>query len=69
MLQFHEKKIRLTKIGGFFSNFFFLIAPYSARVRGSVFNMKFRVLARKFESFETSPGFAQLLEENWNQKQ
>jgi hypothetical protein len=27
--------------------------------------MDFRVLAREFESIETSPGFAQLLGENW----
>ena len=44
-------------------NFFFL---NSARVRGSVFRMKFRVLAREFESIKTSPGFAQLLGEKWN---
>ena len=46
--------------------YFFLIAPNGATVRGSVFNMKFRVLSREFESIETSPGFAQLLGENWN---
>ena len=34
---------------------------------GSVFKMKFRVLSGEFESIETSPGFAQLLGENWNQ--
>jgi hypothetical protein len=33
-------------------------------VRGSVFNMEFRVLAREFEFIETSPGFARLLDEN-----
>ena len=44
----------------------FLIAPYGARVRGSVFKMKFRVLAGEFEPIETSPGFAQVLGENWN---
>ena len=43
-----------------------LIASYGARVRGSVFKMKFRVLSREFESMETYPGFAQLLEENLN---
>jgi hypothetical protein len=43
-----------------------LIASYGARVRGSVFKMKFRELSREFESIETSPGFAQLLGENWN---
>ena len=42
-----------------------LIASYGARVRGSVFRMEFRVLSREFESIETSPGFAQLLAENW----
>ena len=41
-----------------------LIASYGARVRGSVFKMKFRVLSREFESIETSPGFAQFLGEN-----
>ena len=41
-----------------------LIASYGAIVRGSVFKMKFRVLSNKFESIETSPGFAQLLGEN-----
>jgi hypothetical protein len=34
-------------------------------MRVSVFKMDFRVLSRKFESIETSPGFAQLLGENW----
>ena len=43
-----------------------LIASYGARVRGSVFKMYLRVLSREFESIETSPGFAQLLGENWN---
>ena len=41
------------------------MASYGARVRGSVFKMKFWVLSREFESIETSPGFAQLLGENW----
>ena len=44
---------------------FYLIAIHGARVRGSVFKMEFRVLAREFESIETSPGFARLLDENW----
>ena len=42
-----------------------LIASYGARVRGSVFKMYLTVLSREFESIETSPGFAQLLGENW----
>ena len=42
-----------------------LIATYGAIVRGSVFKMEFIVLAKEFESIETSPGFAQLLGENW----
>ena len=42
-----------------------IIASHGARVRGSVFKMEFRVLSREFESIETSPGFAQLLGENW----
>ena len=41
-----------------------LIAIHGARVCGSVFKMKFRVLTREFESIETSPGFARLLGEN-----
>ena len=41
-----------------------LIASYGARVRGSVLKMEFRVLFGEFESIKTSPGFAQLLEEN-----
>ena len=52
----------------FFLTFFFLkilIAPYGAKVCERVFNMKFRILSREFESTETSPGFAQLLGENW----
>jgi hypothetical protein len=53
----------------FFFEVFFqlnkLIASYGARVRGSLFKMDFRVLSRDFESIETSPGFAQLLGENW----
>ena len=44
-----------------------LIASYGARVRGSVFMMEVRVLSREFESFETSPGFAHFLGENWVQ--
>ena len=44
-----------------------LIVSYGARVRGNVFKMEFRVLSRKFESIETSPGFAQFLGENWIQ--
>ena len=69
-LQFHEKKnfpkkvctpkICIPKVQKQ------LIASYGAIVRGSVFKMKFRVLSREFESIETSPGFAQLLGENWN---
>ena len=35
------------------------------RVSGGVFKMKFKELSREFESIETSPGFAQLLGENW----
>jgi hypothetical protein len=52
----------------FFSYFFFLrilIASYGARVRGSVFIMEFKAFSREFEHIETSPGFAQLLVENW----
>ena len=49
-----------------FLKLFFLIAPYGAKVRGNVFRMKFRVLSREFEPIETSPGFAQLLGENWH---
>ena len=66
MLQFYEKKIEFIKKKFSFLNFFFLIALYGAIVRGGVFRMKFRVLSREFESIETSPGFAQLLGENWN---
>ena len=43
---------------------FFTIAINGARFRGSVFRIKFRSLAKDFESIETSPGFAQLLGEN-----
>ena len=39
-----------------------LIASYGARVCGKI---HLGVLLREFESFETSPGFAQLLVENW----
>jgi hypothetical protein len=35
---------------------------YGARLRGSVFKIKFRVLAGQFESIQTFPGFVQLLE-------
>ena len=42
-----------------------MIASYGARMHGSVFKMDFRVLSRKFESIETSQGFALLLGENW----
>ena len=40
-----------------------LIASYGVRVRGNVFNTKFRLLNRKFEFVETFPGFVQLLGE------
>ena len=69
---FSSKIFNLTKKIIFFSTFFqlfflrILIAFYGARVRGSVLKMEFRVLSREFESIETSPGFAQLLGENWN---
>ena len=53
-----EKKIEKKKKN--LSNFCFIFF-----LRGSVFNMKFRVLSREFESIETSPGFAQFLGENW----
>ena len=43
-----------------------IIASHGARVRGSVFKMEFRVFSRDFAFIETSPGFAQLLRENWN---
>ena len=46
-------------------HFTILIASYGARVRGSVFKMDFRAFSREFEYIETSPGFAQLLGENW----
>ena len=67
MLRFHEKKIELN-LSSTKKKFklLFLIALYGARVRGSVFRMQFRILSREFESIETSPGFAQLLGENWN---
>ena len=42
-----------------------LNATYGAKVRGSVFKMKFRVFSREFESIETFLGFAQLLGEKW----
>ena len=34
-------------------------------LRGSVFKIVFRVLAREFESIETSSGFDWFLGENW----
>ena len=43
---------------------FLLIASNCATVRESVFKIEFRVLAGEFESIETSPGFARLLDEN-----
>ena len=43
-----------------------LIAFYGAIVRGIVLKMSFRFLSREFESIETSPGFTQILGENWN---
>ena len=41
-----------------------IIASYGAGVRGSVFKIKFKVLAGEFESIETFPGFVQLVGEN-----
>jgi hypothetical protein len=41
-----------------------ITASYGARVRGSVFKIKFKALAGEFESIETFPGFVQLLGEN-----
>jgi hypothetical protein len=64
---FHKtKNCFLNFFSTFFSTFFLriLIASHGARVRGSVFKMKFRAFSREFESIETSPGFAQLLGEN-----
>ena len=52
----------------FFIQIFFLtfkMLLMAARVCGSVFKIKFRCLIIKFESVETSPGFAWLLGENW----
>ena len=66
MLRFHEKKFEFNKTFFIFFKTFFNFAPYGARVRGSVFKMKFTVLSREFESIETSPGFAQLLGKNGN---
>ena len=63
MLRFHEQKIEFN----IFLKAFFPIASYGARVRGSVFKIRFRVLSKDFESIQTSPGFAQLTEEKWNQ--
>ena len=48
MLEFHEKKIVL------FKKTFLNLAPYGARVRESVFKMKFRAFSREFEYIETS---------------
>ena len=63
-----EKNLPLT-IFYIFAYFYFekkiLIAIHGTIVRGNVFKMEFRVLEREFESFETSPGFTQLLGENW----
>ena len=42
-----------------------LIASNGATVHESLFKMYLRVISREFESIETSPGFAQLLVENW----
>ena len=52
-----KKKLK-KKIVKFFEFFFIelLIATNGATVHGSVLKMKFRVLSRKFESIETSPG-------------
>ena len=44
-----------------------ITASYGARLRGSLFKIKFRVLAGDFESIETFAGFVQLLAENWVQ--
>ena len=44
--------------------FFAIIASNCATVRESVFKIEFRVVAGEFESIETSPGFARLLDEN-----
>ena len=41
-----------------------ITASYGATVRGSVFKIKFKVLAGEFESIETFPGFVKLLGEN-----
>jgi hypothetical protein len=41
-----------------------IIASYGAGVRGSVFKIKFKVLAGEFESIKTFPGFVQLVGEN-----
>ena len=61
--------IFFSSVGCFLFCFFYLCkqltVTYGARVHGSVFQIEFRVLAREFESIETSPGFTQFLGENW----
>jgi hypothetical protein len=64
------KNFHLTKKKNSKKNFklFFLrilIASYGTRVRGSIFKMEFKAFSREFEYIEKSPGFAQLLGENW----
>ena len=63
---FKKKKNSSEKINFFLSVFFKkkLTAIHGARVRESVFKIKFRCLIIEFESVETSPGFAWLLLEN-----
>ena len=61
-----EKNREIVKVYAWFFFTELVIAPNGATVRGSVFKMEFRALSREFESMETSPGFAQLLGENWN---
>ena len=66
-----EVRVAISRKNSFFKIFFvkfmldfLLIASNCAKVRESVFKIEFRVLAGEFESIETSPGFARLLDEN-----
>ena len=65
---FREITIFISRLllNDFFSGSMLKKAPiYYATVCESVFRIISRILDRKFESVETSSGFAQLLGENW----
>ena len=73
MLRFHEKKNEFKKKTKKNTkqkqNKNFNCSLWRQSAWKCILKKKLRVLSKEFESIETSPRFAQLLGENWNQNQ